>query len=91
MAIVDDRRRVLIREQESNTNQDAEQICKIYDGAFLLTVRCGLVYVYRTPSHRVILPSIKPQGTEALHKICTLRCSVGFRSQKTALWLGTTS
>ena len=34
MAIVDDRRRLFIREQESNTNQDAEYICKIYHGAF---------------------------------------------------------
>ena len=49
---------------------------------FFLAVRCGSKQFW------MILPSIKPQRTEALHKICSLHRSVGCCSQKTrtALW-----
>ena len=51
---------------------------------FFLAVRCGSKQFW------MILPSIKPQRTEALHKICSLHRSAGFCSQKTAPRFGVT-
>ena len=64
MAIVDDRPTLFIREQESNTNQDAEQVCKIYHGAF---------FSYRGVRFDVGLPNPNTPYDFAFNKTSTHR------------------
>ena len=91
MAIVDDRPTLFIREQESNTNQDAEQVCKIYHGAF---------FSYRGVRFDVGLPNPNTPYDFAFNKTSTHRGITqnmrtapqrGLGSQKTAPQFGATS